>query len=474
MLLFAPIVLGGNRPLPLMALELLALALTLSMALAPVPRVPRLLGWWIALTLLYPVLYLIPLPAGLWAALPGRGLYAEVLGLLGQAKNWRAGSVIRVVTEQAWLALLPPLAMLYAVVTLPARRVSLLIRLLLAMAVIQAVLAMLQFGSHVWSELYFFSRPASPGIGVGTYANRNHLAGFLEMALPVSIGLFLAAYRDSELHHGVRRSLRRRLAAMASWRPAMVVWAIVSVLMIIGIVLSRSRMGVLMAMLGIVLCVAMMARGAVSGRGKSAAVAVLGVIAVGLAAEAALAPVLQRFAGNGALGDARWPVFGRTLDAIGTFLPFGSGPGTYPLVFPRFQPEQVTYFVNHAHNDYLEWLMEGGLLAAGLLGMALVAYLGRWRALWGETWQGRRLVQVGAGIALLLMGIHSVVDFNLHIPANAIYFAFLAGVFFHPHLGKQTTTRRTAGTFRRGRHIEDITSQEPTEPPEPITNPFLD
>ena len=131
------------------------------------------------------------------------------------------------------------------------------------------------------------------------------------------------------------------------------------------------------------------------------------------------------------LEDSRWPIYSATLDGIGEFFPLGSGIGTFPEVFRRFQPGDVPLFVNHAHNDYLEWLFEGGLFAGALVAVFLVLYALRWPQLWTqERWSLLRYLQVGAGIGLLLLGLRGLVDFNLHIPANAIYFAFLAGLFF--------------------------------------------
>ena len=135
-------------------------------------------------------------------------------------------------------------------------------------------------------------------------------------------------------------------------------------------------------------------------------------------------------------------------------------------------------FVNHAHNDYLEWLFEGGLAAAMLMLAFLTLYVLRWREIWpagNGRWAPIAFVRIAAGISLLLMGLHGLIDFNLHIPANAAFFAFIAGVFFHP------------GT-QHGR-AEPIVMQEPAKPvarsnptsppvaPQPaldVRNPFAD
>jgi len=78
--------------------------------------------------------------------------------------------------------------------------------------------------------------------------------------------------------------------------------------------------------------------------------------------------------------------------------------------------------------------MEGGLVSAALILGFGWFYLRRWTEVWYRgRWSTFRFIQVGAGISILLLALHGLVDFNFHIPANAVFFAFLAGVFFHRH-----------------------------------------
>lgn len=199
-----------------------------------------------------------------------------------------------------------------------------------------------------------------------------------------------------------------------------------------------------------------------------------------------MVPVLDRFSVEGAVNDARWSIYSATLEGIGTFSPLGSGPGNYPDVFPAFQPPELgRWFINHAHNDYLEWLFEGGLMAAVLITLLAVLYAVRWLKVWHwEDWSRLRFIQAGAGIGTLLLLIHSLVDFNLHIPANIVYFAFLAGVFF----ADPESEGEPAGRHRRrtpvvetpdlkpapsAAHISGVRRPVPP-PPDEIKNPFLD
>ncbi len=89
-------------------------------------------------------------------------------------------------------------------------------------------------------------------------------------------------------------------------------------------------------------------------------------------------------------------------------------------------------FVDFAHNDYAQLFLELGVAGVAVIFLALAAYLSRWVQL-ARVWRERSLghLQLAAGLGMLAMLVHGLVDFNFHIPANALYFSFLAGVFFH-------------------------------------------
>jgi O-antigen ligase len=201
------------------------------------------------------------------------------------------------------------------------------------------------------------------------------------------------------------------------------------------------------------------------------------VVVLGLALDIGLAPVLQRFSFEDPLHDSRMLIYSRALEGIGKFLPLGSGPGTFPEAFRQFQPVELgNRFVNHAHNDYLEWLFEGGLAGAALGVLLLAAYLRQWLSLAAEgPRHSFRFVQFGAGIGLLLLLLHSLADFNWHIPANALYAAFLAGLFLaRPgHSGRGATH----GDSRHDTGLPESEAQRLfvlAKPAGPVRNPFDD
>jgi O-antigen ligase len=210
------------------------------------------------------------------------------------------------------------------------------------------------------------------------------------------------------------------------------------------------------------------------GGKRSTKLAVLFTVAgLALALEVGLAPVLERFSVAGALEDARWAIYGSSMAAVALFFPFGSGLGSFPEVYRRFQPDDIRQFVNHAHNDYIEYLFEGGLVAAVVIVLFLVLYARAWpRLLKLSRWGTLSFMQAGAGIGLLLMALHGLTEYNWHIPANAIYFALMAGVFFHRGEAEAAPEAASPKT-KPGPQPHYVPPPIPVARP-PVRNPFAD
>ena len=429
MLICAPLFWGGNRPLPLMVLEFAAIALLVCTFLreSAWQGISRSLKIAILAILVFPLLYLLPVPVSLFEQLPGRSEFGDVLTLVEQQNGWRSISVYAIASEYSWLALLVPMAVFVTVLTLPHEYRKHLIKIVLVMASFQAALGLIQYGDGAES-IFRLGNPDYLDSAVGTYPNRNHLAGLLEMALPLALGLFAASL-------GRRRrsgSWRKDVVHFSQFRlNAAMVYGCIALVILLGLVFTRSRAGLALAMLAILLCLIVYAR-RLGGHSSISVVGSFAVVGGGLAALVGLAPVFQRFTLQDPLTDVRWNLFATSMEAVGKYFPLGSGPGTYSHVYPQFQPIDLsTRFINHAHNDYIEWLVEGGLIAALLILFFFVLYLFQWTKVWTkQQWSKYRFVQVGAGISLLLIMLHSVVDFNLRIPANMMYFALLAAIFF--------------------------------------------
>ena len=193
MLVFAPLIKGGNRPLPLLILELTAIVLLFLLLLRPgfEQHLSRPLLVALGLLVALPLVQLLPLPEFVWNWLPGRALYADALTAVGSAPNYRTLSLIPSATESALFALLVPLAVFLATVSTSEAQLRQLINLFIGLAVLQAIIGLAQFGTGSMTVLASLEGKAVSSAH-GTYPNYDHFAGFLEMALPLVLALLIA------------------------------------------------------------------------------------------------------------------------------------------------------------------------------------------------------------------------------------------------------------------------------------------
>ena len=487
LLVFAPLFRGGNRPLPLLVMELAALALLVWRFWSPpaggqpLSRPARI---FLALLFLLPLTQLFPIPIALWGSLPGREFYAEALRQVdagGAGFDWRAISLIPAATEAAGLALLPPLAIFLAAVNLDSRRLLVLVWVFLGIATAEALLGLIQYGDGP-DSVFRLGNTLMGGSASGTYVNRNHLAGLLEMALPVGLALLAATVGHGRPPHasGSRgrrgRTFRQWLARFSVARiNQAAIYGAAALAILLGLIFTRSRAGVSLAMLGILLSTLTFSY-RLGGRNVYGLIGTFTAVGVGLASLIGLTPVWSRFTLQDPIEDGRWKIFDATVQAIGEFFPLGSGGGTFEDVMRRFHPADFPgVTINRAHNDYLEWLLEFGLIAGLAIAVWLLFYFRQWGRVWkrGE-WAPFRFAQAGAGIALLLLMLHTLVDFNLRIPANAALAALLAAVFFHraPEEERRSAHRRRESAGDANGESNPVLPPSYTIPPENQANPF--
>jgi len=246
------------------------------------------------------------------------------------------------------------------------------------------------------------------GIPFGPYANRNHFAGFAELILPLAlVPLVLGRVR------------RER-------------WPVVGLFAVIPIgalFLSASRGGIAGFAVELGLLALLMIRRRTLGKQLLAAGTVL-LTALLLVSWLGVGQILQRFSSLQSLEVTTAKRVSMMRDTWRIFLDHpltGTGLGTLQVVFPPYETLYDGKIVNHSHNDYLEALAEtgllGGLCCAWFLGVLLSESLRRLREL-NNSFAGT--LQVSGLIACTGLLVHSLVDFNFHIPANAILFFLMA------------------------------------------------
>lgn len=481
LIILAPLFRSGKIPLATLLLELLAVAAFLALWWSSERRVMlgRLEVFLLAALAVFPLLQLLPLPGLSPLDLPGQADYFMASQAAGVDRGATTLSIIPRETLSGWLILLVPIAVYLLTRASSVRTLQKLVTLMLVVATLQAVLGLMQFGASPSPVFYLGIESPSTGNAVGTYTSRNNFAGFLYLSLMLSLALFMATLGRQTGRAQQGGGLRERIQyyATADGHRAFMYGAM-ALLLLLAIIFTRSRTGIVLTLVGVLLVSAVFSR-RIGGGNAFGRTGVIISLAVGLAIAIGLGTVLERFTVSDPLSNGRWIIFDGVFDGIGQFFPLGAGTGTFQQTFARFQDlSQAEYLINRAHNSYLEWIYNGGIVAIALIVGFLALYFARWFSLWKrDNWGEFRYIQVGAGLGLLLMLLHELVDYNLFVPANMVYFAFLAGLYLHPY-------REPAAPKQRAKRRGESAAVPPEEalrkvallPPatEPERNPFMD
>jgi len=432
-LVFAPLLRGGNRPLPLAVLEFLGLAIFVLAASAPsrpiLGDLPPPLRWGLAFLILVPLAQLVPVPMAWWAMLPGHTLFAQALAAAGDESSWRSITLHPTATQYSWLVMIPCAALFVAVRQFDRARVRRLAIVFVAIASLEAIVGVMQAGSAPGSAIMFGNSYGGAG-ATGTYVNKNHFAALIAMALPMLIALWAIEMlpvrtRSGEVLREHPRSADMKFAMRAYF-------SMLAVGLLLALLLSRSRAGIAAGLLAFALAIVALVWREATVQVKVALSMVVG-LALFIGGYVGLTPVLERFAPDAFSMEyhSRMELAESTLVAALDFLPFGSGLGTFADVFRRYQGARIIGFADHAHNDYAELVLELGVAGIAIVALLGIAYAMQWRAVLSDRSSRRlRSMRAGAGLGMLAMLLHGLFDFNFHIPANAIYFSFLAGIFF--------------------------------------------
>jgi O-antigen ligase len=342
--------------------------------------------------------------------------------------QWAALSLAPAASIERLLDVLPSMAAFIA-----ARQMGLWLRDRMWIAV--APIVVVAWAESVLGLTQFYSMRGSglnAGSATGTYVNRNHFAGLLELAFPLALMWSISLWRRAP----ARSEQSWNLALQAALLLGM------GACLLGGIVVSLSRMGFLSTLLaaGITLLVLL-----ASARYPKTEWRVTWKWIIPFALPVAILLFLPTrelslrladiTASMKVQTDNRADIWRDTLQMVPAYKWTGSGLGAYERAMYRYKTVAPTDTLDFAHNDHLQILAElgliGGALAAGLLGWIL------WRAAAAALRQcGSRNWELAAGLlaALLSLSFHSLADFNLYIPANALVFAWLGGLAVSPGL----------------------------------------
>lgn len=349
------------------------------------------------------VIQLVPLPAGIWSSLPGRGTFAAVVAAAGLDDVSRPIALVPDRALNALLSLLVPLAVLLGAATLPADHERRLIAWLLAAVGVSALVALFQLSSGGIDNPFVNDVLGQPS---GLFANRNHQALFLDFG----ILLALAWGFDPSRRVGFRSVTALGLVGLLA----------------LLVVATGSRAGLGLLALALLLgatlawtAIRRATRG--SPRWVRPAVILLPVVAASVLAALSIgagrAAAFDRLLAIDTASDIRSRAVPTLRALINQFFPVGSGLGSFEPMFRMAEPFELlklTYF-NHAHNDFVEVLIEAGLPGALLLLYAVVWWLvASWRA-WRAEASTSLCARLGSSIILLIF-LASAVDYPARTP----------------------------------------------------------
>jgi len=436
----APLPFGSVDPLPYAVLQLCLIAVAIgwvAMRVAagqpPLPwRDPVLLGG--AALLLYGLAQMAPMPPTMLGTLSPAAAALRA----AHAPDPSGWAPLSLYPYGTWRSCLHVACWTLAALMIRHCAVDLKGRLVVAGGLVSGALFQAGYGLYEFisgrQHIFGYQKQFFTDVATGTFISRNNYAGYLEMAIPVTLALaMLTLARSNAGLSGSNVPLKRRLAAATgrqSFKALLILMG--AFLMAMALLMSRSRMGIIATL------VSLLAGGlavGLKGRSRRFALASVAVALVAglFATQIDILPVVNRFEllrGEFGTGYGRLAVWKEAVPMLAAYPLFGTGMGTWEMAFSPWRTDASQVRVDFAHNDYLEFAAEAGALGL-LLFVAAVAWVVRRRA-------GLRHdeIALGAGVGLAALAMHSMTDFHLSIPADALAAAVLAGLFLRhegPH-----------------------------------------
>ena len=430
LLVWLPIPLGSNRPWAWSIMELIIALQSIGLVYCFRAKIPWQYlrpGWWLLAALaifqFFTLLQLVPLPAGLLAWLaPQNAELRAVASLSDEAVKGFAP--LSLDPEQSKISLLKGVSyLLLAVNTLllvnrPERIRAVLIAIVVS-GTFQAFYGAMLLLTNV-EQSPVFGTDIGP-VATGSYIYKNHFANYLLLSLMMGLALIVA---DLKLTGAETWQARLSGLLEAALSPKMLV-RMCMIIMVIGLVMSRSRMGnsafFASTVIGGILALLLYKQ-----RPKSLTILMVSILIIDMLIVSSLfglSKVRERLSSTVLVDEGRIYIFDWALNMLKDFPIWGSGAGSFYSVFQAYLPQPISAFFDHTHNDYLQFAIESGLPVTLLLGAAVlwVAYrcLRTLRKRSDPLMKGTAL---GCFMAITAMLIHISVDFNLQAPANAATF----------------------------------------------------
>ena len=291
------------------------------------------------------------------------------------------------------------------------------VRFFMVLVAVGAALSVLGIGQYFFDLNHSWWN--SPRLLSATYVNHAHFAGLLEMTIPLSIGLLVGVNRDEvtgpfqllkgRILLGVALGLMLTAFILTQSRGAWIVLAAASVILCIVLVKQKSlpKWGMAALLMGLALFIAFI------GFAEDRVASRMHTISVG---------------GESSFFKGRLPVYQHSLKIIKDDPWTGTGVGTFAWAFPKYRPEGFGVRFYYTHNDYIQTIVEMGILVIPVLLWGIFVVLKKGFSRKGDDFRFKRAMRLACGVGILSLMLHGSVDFNFHIPANMLVFVSLVAI----------------------------------------------
>jgi O-antigen ligase len=310
-----------------------------------------------------------------------------------------------------------------------------LIAALLVLGTFEALYGLVQYLGG-WQKIFFYAKQFDLEEATGTYINRNHYAGMLEMILPFSLALLFFEYGKLR-KTGSPTAVTIKQLLMRQTLQKLVLCLSIAVVLFAALLFSRSRMGIVAGLVSLLVIFALAAASRFHGKMGILLSTLFVAISICLAIWIGPGPIVGRFADVQQefrkSEQSRLSIWRDARTLVRQDPIFGTGLGTFPVAYTAVQTTFPGQFVNHAHNDYLELAIDLGLPAALILFAVIFFILARAvRTFLFAPGLFERSVALGCAGSIVAILLHSLTDFNLYIPANAVLFSTILGLALRP------------------------------------------
>ncbi|MFX1552311.1 MAG: O-antigen ligase family protein [Promethearchaeota archaeon] len=354
-------------------------------------------------------------------------------------KNWRSISLCSHATRTGLLKIISYLGVFLLIVNYVNSKRKLM-RISTAIVLSGIIVALLGIAQEVAEapKIYWFWEPLfkKDASFFGPFVNPNHFAGYMEMVIPVAIGLFIWQWRN--LVRDQVRGFREFLIKIGSEDGCkLILFSFLIILMVGALFLSSSRGGVI-SFLGSMIFLLFMVNKREKGKRNLFILVGLLISICSFLIWMGIRPLLEEFSSIQDVSrdydiQYRFQNWKDTTKIVRDFPLFGAGLGTFAAIFPKYKTIDLQYYYLYLENDYLQLLCEMGIVGFGIFLWFILSFFREIRSRFLKYEENRTscvhfIYFYGSLTGIVAIVIHSFWDFNMHIPSNALLLAMLMGL----------------------------------------------